>query len=1151
MRFDSLHLQAFGPFTGMKLDFPLSSGDLHLIHGPNEAGKSSLLRAIGDLFYEIPARSADNFLHAHKDLRIGAELRGRAGDTLRIQRRKGNRNTLLDGEGEVLPDDTLASWLGHVDRESFTTMFGLASDQLRQGAAALLRGEGDLGKALFSASLGGTPVHKILESIEGEARQFYAGRSKARLKESVEIYKREMKAAVDHNIKPEAWEAAEKAVAAAMQQQAAIEQERAEKIMRSQWLQRCLDALPTLAKWRARESDLAALPVLPVLPVSFASEARAALLARRQAESGLRHAEEEHSRLQGLLLDCKPREAVLNREAEIESLRRVQPMHGDWHRRRKEKGAAIASMEAVLAAGMRGLGLAAEATTLERLRLPAADLAVVKELAAALTGLEGRLETSEARMREKAYAVRILQSRLDGLMTGDVARLREAMVRSAPAVEAQRTLDIAEAATAKAEREMKSQLRFIPGMPQEPAVAYGLTLPSRASLLAMRDELEKIAQERLQASKERTTLVGMEAKLRQELEWIEQGSELPSVQSLAAARAQRNTLWNRLKEAAAAGDLAVFQSLADEYEVAQSKADSLSDLLRDHADQVAKADERRSVRAVNATCLAQIDQRLSELSDTVEAWQTRWEALWLPSGLRPGTPEEMLERREGWVEFRRLYDHWIGATEELERRRRLIADAHRHLAEVLQDTSGCSFAVLLDLAQRTLAKADQDDGARAALTQQMAEARLHSAESENEARRLKTQRDGAAALWRNKCAELQLNLELSPGAGLELIEQRRTLVQSWDALQTLRVEATLLDGQISAFEQDCAALASALEIEAADAETAASSLWKELEIAREGRANQKRLQAEQRVAEAKQREASLQHEEAAAKLTALLAQAGLNNESELEPLLGQIENYGRLAAERDRLRESLEALARGENLETFAARVQMENPAQLEMDKASLDAEVETLSLRRDEAVKVTLEAGRQLEFLKQAGDAAALHRQNAELSAAALRSGAARYLRLRLATHFLEKQIERFRKENQAPLMKRASTLFNQFTLGRFDGLTTDFVDDQPVIGGQRGGLFVPVVGMSEGTRDQLYLSLRLAAIERHLENHEPLPLILDDLLITFDDRRAAAILPVLAALSAKTQVLLFTHHDHLVELARRTLAPGQFTVHELGFSS
>jgi uncharacterized protein YhaN len=76
-------------------------------------------------------------------------------------------------------------------------------------------------------------------------------------------------------------------------------------------------------------------------------------------------------------------------------------------------------------------------------------------------------------------------------------------------------------------------------------------------------------------------------------------------------------------------------------------------------------------------------------------------------------------------------------------------------------------------------------------------------------------------------------------------------------------------------------------------------------------------------------------------------------------------------------------------------------------------------------------------------------------------------------------------------------------------------------------------VEALSEGARDQLYLALRVAAIEGHVANAEPLPFIADDLLVNFDDTRAAAAIELLSALGRTTQVILFTHHDHIATLA------------------
>jgi uncharacterized protein YhaN len=70
MRFERLHIPAFGPFTNLDLNFPENGSDLQVIYGSNEAGKSSLLRAFRDLLFGIHGQSPDNFIHDYRKMRI-------------------------------------------------------------------------------------------------------------------------------------------------------------------------------------------------------------------------------------------------------------------------------------------------------------------------------------------------------------------------------------------------------------------------------------------------------------------------------------------------------------------------------------------------------------------------------------------------------------------------------------------------------------------------------------------------------------------------------------------------------------------------------------------------------------------------------------------------------------------------------------------------------------------------------------------------------------------------------------------------------------------------------------------------------------------------------------------------------------------------
>ena len=104
------------------------------------------------------------------------------------------------------------------------------------------------------------------------------------------------------------------------------------------------------------------------------------------------------------------------------------------------------------------------------------------------------------------------------------------------------------------------------------------------------------------------------------------------------------------------------------------------------------------------------------------------------------------------------------------------------------------------------------------------------------------------------------------------------------------------------------------------------------------------------------------------------------------------------------------------------------------------------------------------------------------------------------------------------------------------------------PILLGVRpNDLEVAVDQMSDGTRDQLYLALRLATLEQHLQAGEPMPFVVDDILIGFDDNRTKVCLEVLAELAANTQILVFTHHRRVVELAEELQAQAGIFSHAL----
>ncbi len=179
MRLCRLALLRFGPFTDAELAFDSRGGRLEIVYGPNEAGKSTTLRAVSGLLYGIPERTSDDHLHPMRELRVRGELRAADGQTLEIERLKRRKNSLLSPDGEPLDENVLTRFLGGVTQSAFTYTFGLNHVTLREGADALLAGRGDIGQSLFDAAMGGAGALSVLTELEEEADDLYSPRARS------------------------------------------------------------------------------------------------------------------------------------------------------------------------------------------------------------------------------------------------------------------------------------------------------------------------------------------------------------------------------------------------------------------------------------------------------------------------------------------------------------------------------------------------------------------------------------------------------------------------------------------------------------------------------------------------------------------------------------------------------------------------------------------------------------------------------------------------------------------------------------------------------------------------------------------------------------------------------------------------------------
>ncbi|MBC8130617.1 MAG: hypothetical protein H7Y08_09895, partial [Rhizobiaceae bacterium] len=141
----------------------------------------------------------------------------------------------------------------------------------------------------------------------------------------------------------------------------------------------------------------------------------------------------------------------------------------------------------------------------------------------------------------------------------------------------------------------------------------------------------------------------------------------------------------------------------------------------------------------------------------------------------------------------------------------------------------------------------------------------------------------------------------------------------------------------------------------------------------------------------------------------------------------------------------------------------------------------------------------------------------------------------LRAGALAASKALHLYRDRHRSSMMKRASEAFRTITGGAYRGLASQPDGDGEVLvalsadGGSR-----LAAELSKGTCFQLYLSLRLAGYHEFAASRSPVPFIADDIMETFDDRRAEETFRLLADMAGTGQVVYLTHHRHLCEIAR-----------------
>ncbi|MCK7578286.1 MAG: AAA family ATPase [Chromatiales bacterium] len=654
MKLLELHLRAYGPFTDRRLDLSAGREGLHLILGPNEAGKSSALRALKALLYGVPERTQDSFVHDKSELRIGGRLRDVQGREPRCYRRKGRRNTLLDGDGQPLPDETLNDVLHGVDAALFERLFGLDHDTLVSGGESLLAEHGREAEALFGSALGRARIQSVLDRLDREAADLFAPRAhkpliNAHLSRLIE-FQRQMREA---SLSAHHWNEARQERDRLYAELAEIETQLSVATTRRQALERLRRTLPGLAR-RARLSEqLDALADAPQLPDDFGAQCdhadrRRRILRERRRTAAARLAELNNKAGADILS-----EVLLAQGEAIDALRERLGSHRKAAQDRPHLVATANAQRELagrrLAAIRPGLTLeAAESLRplLDR-RRQATELgghreAVDKAVATATANLA---DTEQALAEARAVQSETVADPLD------LDGLEHALQAARRAGDPDRAIADTEARLRLHAERSALELGALGLWHDDLAGLQRAPLPGEETLRRFAAEAQSLDDEQRRLTEERTRIAAECRRLEQSLRTLQLAGAVPSEADLGQARDHRERGWQLLRRQwlegrdvqAEAADYAPETPLSEAFESAMANADVLADRLRRESQRVLEQATTQAALEAQTRALADLDVDLNALNARRRTLDDAWQALWTPYGIQPLPAREMLD----------------------------------------------------------------------------------------------------------------------------------------------------------------------------------------------------------------------------------------------------------------------------------------------------------------------------------------------------------------------------------------------------------------------------------------------------------------------------------------------------------------------------
>lgn len=1127
MKLQSITVENFGIYAQRTFEFGGSS--VVLVYGENESGKTTALNGIRQTLYGFPVRTP--YL-VGQTMRAQASLESKQGSQVEFTRRKARVDEIVGTvDGSPVSAETIKHLLCNLTLDDYQSLFGFSLLELQRGEDALKTTP--LTHALAGGGLDGMTR---LESLQGDLAQTLGDLYKSRGQNApINTLLREIQQT------REALRKKQVLPSVVMQLQTELKEKQAEALhLRDEQLERMRvqaelerfgKARPLCVQLRQYEGELATIEIPD--SVDSRTVANWSEFTRRRGELAKEslQLQQDARRNQLLLQQMGGNELLVGHEASIAQLGRkagaIAEKRSQLAKLRSQHNTATQKRLNLLGT----LNLAEHAESLHPTSLAPhvhSDLLQLSDEFVALTQQElttvTRLDAlRESVVEESPDALQLgeeelheIESALDALIEGEAELRRHEQLYRA---------QTDDPALAELHNRLTSQL--LPGS----TLDESFHIPSDASLQTFAAKQREIQQELTSDGKQLSKLQAEIVDLRRRSEASLEPEDSQLLKDVAHQKSLRDALLDQWLDElsqpliAASIDAEQQRGRLEELQAISEQLDGLQNRMLRSAKSLAKKtylddtlaerthEEQTTSLRIEELCAAGalIDKQLSDsfrhipismgAAEIIVRWASDFRT-WQVQRQKAAASAKQLYIQQGVVsEYRcAVVDLWP------------VAIAHT--------VSSSTLASQLQRWQ-TLAQQTAENSARRKKT-------LHDCDQlAKQLDRTSQKKAEISAKYLSWLSSMPVPNDWPIESVGKLIDTLHDVQLESETIARCNLEVEEIQQALAEFEASVSTLRSAIDIDlpAGHAEQHAQALSTQLSALQKNQSERAKISAAVEHTSVRATQVENELRELDGRIADICATVGDQNPQAVQETMQRIAKCENIRSEVTQLKASLLVLAGSADLEEFVDQTMNSDATDTRLLAHELQREVDSLEQQREKCNQSIGVLSERFEKLSQNDEAAALRQQLTGLRSQ-LADLAQQWILFKTGHHILNRSIELFAEENEPELIRLARKFLSQLTGGRY---TT--VEHQRGKGGgfkvrsSDGTAYSPEL-LSSGTREQLYLALRMAYISHHCSSHEPLPVLMDDCFVNFDDKRMHHAIEAIGQWGNDIQTVIFSCH-------------------------